>query len=120
MSSRTDDQNDVGPDSLDSTIRWALYDSVADAEPSPDVWNRIESRVREEKKTPAPRRRRRSGNPFSRRLWLAWLIGAGSGYPVPGDPRVAWQRRLHAHDIRAPLSMVRLLESRMPSLRIVA
>jgi hypothetical protein len=111
MSSHSKDP-DVGLDNLDGMIRWALHEAVADAEPSPDLWERIENQVRSVE-------RRRRDRPL-RRLWLSWLIGAGASYPVPADPRLAWQRHLHAFDMRASLSMVRILESSMPVLRVVA
>jgi hypothetical protein len=119
MSSRRDDQDRSNTDGLDSLVRWALQDSVADAEPSPQVWERIKGRVLDDAaiaKARSPRWRRLP----SSRMWLSWLVGAGAGYPVPGDPRAAWQRRLHAFDMRAPLSVMRIVEGQMPVLRVVA
>jgi len=104
---------------LDSLIRWALHDSVADDEPSPEVWKRIQQDIVNERRTAVARTPvRPHGKP--RRLWLGWLLGAGAEYPVPGDPRFAWQRRLHAFDMRAPLSIVRIVEGKMPTLRLVS
>ena len=48
MSSRKRDKEQLVNDSLDGLIRWALHDSVAGAEPSSQVWERIEGRVVEE------------------------------------------------------------------------
>jgi len=119
MSSHRDDQDRSNSDGLDSLVRWALHDSVADAEPSPQVWERIKGRVLDDAAITKAHRPRRRRLPSSR-LWLSWLVGAGAGYPVPGDPRAAWQRRLHAFDMRAPLSVMRIVEGKMPVLRLVA
>ena len=106
-------------ESLDGLIRWALQDSVADAEPSPRVWERIRQQAANERlaaSPPSPPRRR--GLP--RRLWLTWLIGAGTDDPMIGDPRSAWQRRLHAFDMRGTESAVRIVEAKMSAMRMVA
>jgi hypothetical protein len=119
MSLRRSDKEQLVDDSLDGLIRWALHDSVADAEPSPQVWERIRQRVVEDAEgAMAPSSARRRVLP--RRLWLAWLIGAGADYPVLGDPRAAWQRRLHSFDMRASLSVVRIVEAKMPTMRLVS
>jgi hypothetical protein len=109
----------VVDDGLDSLIRWALYDSVADAEPSPQVWENIQESIASERKTTVARGPARR-KIMPRRLWWGWLLGAGAQFPVPGDPRFAWQRRLHAFDMRAPLSIVRMIEGKMPTLRLVS
>ena len=105
-------------DNLDGLIRWSLQDSVAGAEPSPQVWERIQQHVKaaEVAQMEPPAR----DSIWPRRPWLGWLLGAGADYPVPGDPRSAWQRRLHAFDIRASSSVVRIVEGKMPGLRMLA
>jgi hypothetical protein len=113
------DHGHDGHDGIDALIRWALHDSIAEAEPSPILWDQIQRRIQQEQEItePPPRRRQRY---FARRSWLGWLIGAGANYPVPGDPRAAWQRRLHGFDMQASLSIVRIVEGKMPALRVVA
>ena len=117
MSSRRADRERHVNHELDSLIRWALHDAVDGEEPSPQVWERIQQRISDDVSaagaSPPPRL-------FSRRLWLGWLIGAGANFPVPGDPRLAWQQRLHAFDVRAPLSVVSIVEGKMTALRLVA
>ncbi len=117
MSSRRAERDRRTHNEFDSLIRWALHDSVAAEEPSPDVWEQIQQRIADDATVA------RAAPPsriFSRRLWLGWLIGAGANFPVPGDPRLAWQRRLHAFDVRAPLSIVSMVEGKMPLLRLVS
>ena len=119
MSSRKNDQEQWVNDSTDNLIRWALHDSVAGAEPSSRVWERIEGRIAAEMgNAVAPLQPRRKV--FWRRLSLAWLVGAGADNLVPADPRFAGQRRLRAYDTRTPQSVVRLVECTMPALRLVA
>jgi hypothetical protein len=119
MSLHRADRDRLLDDNLDSMLRWALQDSVASVQPSSQVWERIEQQVVEGVESAAidPPTRRRA---FSRRPWLGWLLGAGADFPVPGDPRLAWQRRMHAFDMRASLSVVRIIEGKMPTLRMVA
>jgi hypothetical protein len=119
MSSRKANHEWSANDALDGLIRWAIRDSVADQEPSPDVWECIQQSLAQDYETVAPRSR------FSLRIappraLFAWLVGAGADFPVPGDPRLAWQRRLCACDVRATQSIVRLAECTMPALRMVA
>ncbi len=119
MGMHSADKDGIANDGLDGLIRWALQDAVAGAEPSPQVWERLQQRVLDDGASavagPPPRKR-----PFTPRPWLAWLIGAGANYPVPGDPRLAWQRRLHGFDMRASLSIVRIIEGSIPVLRMVS
>jgi hypothetical protein len=112
------DKDQYIDDNLDVLLRWALQDSVAGAEPSSQVWQRIQQQIEggEPVVTDPPARHRVR----SRRPWLGWLLGAGASFPVPGDPRSAWQRRLHAFDMRASLSIVRIVEGKMPSMRMVS
>jgi hypothetical protein len=117
MSSRRADRERQADHAFDSLIRWALHDTVDGAEPSPQVWERVQQRVSDDVSaagTSPPSRL------FSRHLWLGWLLGAGADFPVPGDPRLAWQRRLHAFDVRAPLTVVSIVEGNMPALRLVS
>jgi hypothetical protein len=106
-------------DSLDGLIRWALHDSVAGAEPSSQVWERIEASVVEEleqaAKLPQPR-----SQTYRPRSWLAGLLGAGARNLVPGYTRSAGQRQLHAFEFRASQSGVSLVECTLPVLRLVA
>jgi hypothetical protein len=113
-----EDKDRFAEDGLDGLIRWALHDSVADAEPSPLVWERIQQRILDERETTTPSLPRR--RIWSRSMWLGWLVGAGANCPVPGDPRLAWQRRLHAFDMRGSMSIVRIVEGGMPVLRLVS
>jgi hypothetical protein len=106
-------------ESLDGLIRWALHDGVHGAEPSPQAWERIQTRIRDGADSAVARPRKRQ-NPLSRRSWLGWLVGAGADFPVPGDPRAAWQRQMLAADMGMSLSIVRIIEGRMPILRLVA
>lgn len=119
MSSHKREKEKQINDSLDGLIRWALHDSVADAEPSPQVWERIRQQVANEPlaASPPPSSERKI---LPRRLWLTWLIGAGAEQPMPGDPRLAWQRRLHAFDMRGPASVVRIVEAKMLAMRMVS
>jgi len=119
MSLHSTDKDRFTNDGIDDLIHWALRDSVAGEEPSPHVWERIQGGVlarREAALASRPRRRKA----LKRRLWLSWLVGAGANFPVPGDPRIAWQRRLHAFDVRAPLSVLRMVEGKMATLRLVS
>jgi hypothetical protein len=117
-SHRVDDEWSTN-DSIDGLIRCALYDSVAGEEPSPQVWERIQGHATEEREQVALHLRIQRGM-RSRRSWFAWLIGAGATFPVPADPRLAWQRRMDTYDARPPQSIVRLAECSMPVLRLVA
>jgi hypothetical protein len=119
MSSHSADTGKANDERLDYLVRWALHGAVADAEPSPHLWERIQTRIIDgagAATADAPARRKSS----SRRGWLSQLAGAGAPYPVPGDPRLAWQRRLHAFDMRASLSILRITEGKMPFLRLVS
>jgi hypothetical protein len=109
-SHRVDDEWSTN-DSIDGLIRWSLQDSVAGAEPSPQVWDRIQQHVAEEREQVAVHLRIQRAM-RSRRSWFAGLVGAGAAFPVPADPRVAWQRRMNAYDVR-------LAECSMPVLRLV-
>jgi ABC-type dipeptide/oligopeptide/nickel transport system ATPase subunit len=45
MSSHRTNKGKSTNKSIDYLIRWALHDSVADAEPSPQIWERIQERI---------------------------------------------------------------------------
>lgn len=106
-------------DGMDHLISWALQDSVAGAEPSPQVWERIQQSIADNdaivvEDAPAWYR------VLLRCLSARWLIGGGQASSVPGDPRLAWQERVRAFDMGASLSVVRIIEGNMPFLRLVA
>ena len=107
----------VDEEKLDQLIYRALHDSVADADPSPQVWERIQKSVLEDAGAAvvtAPAKQ--SALPWYARL--GQLMGVGVS--VTGDPRLAWQRRLYAFDMRAPVSVMRIVEGRMAMLRMVS
>jgi hypothetical protein len=43
------EKNPYPNDEIDTLVRWALQDSVADEEPSPEVWHRIRARLEQPK-----------------------------------------------------------------------
>ncbi len=55
-------------DEVDALVRWALRDSVAGEEPSPEVWDRIRARLGQSKVQPHFRRKR------SLSVQLSWLV----------------------------------------------
>ncbi len=120
MSLHRADKEKLVDEYLDGLISWALQDSVACAEPSPQVWERIQQNVIEGAENAAANPPPARDLGFPRRPRLGWLVGAGAEFPVPGDPRLAWQRRLHAFDMRASLSIVRIVEGKMPAMRMVS
>ena len=105
-------------DGMDYLISWALQDSVAGAEPSPQVWERIQQSITDNdvtvKDAPA------WYQVLLRYLSARWLIGGGQASSVPGDPRLAWQERVRAFDMGSSLSVMRIIEGNMPFLRLVA
>ncbi len=114
-------------DGVDYLISWALQDSVVGAEPSPQVWERIQQSIADNAATAA------ADAPawydaLLRRLSARWLIGSGEASSVPGDTRLAshkdtgtmWQERVRAFDVGASLSVMRIIEGNMPFLRLVA
>ena len=62
------EENPYQSDEMDALVRWALRDSVAGEEPSPEVWHRIRARL-EQLKTKSPPRRGRVLSPQ-----LSWLV----------------------------------------------
>ncbi len=114
-------------DGIDCLTRWALQDSVVGAEPSPQVWERIQQSIADNAATAA------EDAPawyeaLLRRLSALVLIRSGEASSVPGDPRLAshrdtgtlWQERVRAFDVSASLSVMRIIEGNMPFLRLVA
>jgi hypothetical protein len=118
MNSHKREKGNQVNDSLDGLIRWALHDSVAGAEPSSQVWERIEARVAEELEQAAKLHQSRSQT-FRPRSWLARLLGVGLHNRVPGYPQSAEQRRLYAN-MQATQSGLRLVEWTIPVLRLVS
>ncbi len=127
MSLRKMKSKEYFDDGIDCLTRWALQDSVAGAEPSPQVWERIQQSIADNGATII------ADSPawyevLLRRLSARWLIGGGEASSVPGDPRLAshrdtgtvWQERLRAFDMGASLSVMRIVEGNMPFLRLVA
>jgi hypothetical protein len=55
-------------DEMDALVRWALRDSVAGEEPSPEVWDKIRARLEQPEAQPYPRRRE------GLVLQLSWLV----------------------------------------------
>jgi hypothetical protein len=119
MSSHNAETEHLAGDILDGLVRLILRDSVMGAEPSPLVWERIQDQVQQEAKTP-PKPARLLSRWFSRLGWLGWLLGTGASYPVSGDPRVAWQGRLHPFDTGASLLVARMVEGSMATMRLVS
>jgi hypothetical protein len=119
MNLRRVNRDQSAEDNVDRLIRWALHDSVAGAEPSPQVWDRIQRGITGQAKAQAV-----SAPPWYaalfRRLSARWLVGAGAPSPVHADPRLAWQRRMQAFDADASLSVLRIIEGQMPAMRLVS
>jgi hypothetical protein len=61
-------------DEVDALVRWALRDSVAGEEPSPEVWHRIRARLEQPKVQP---RLRRKGALSVQLSWLVQLLVLG-------------------------------------------
>jgi hypothetical protein len=68
------EENPYQSDEMDALVRWALRDSVAGEEPSPEVWHRIRARLEQPKVQSHPR----SGRFLSPQLsWLVQLLVLG-------------------------------------------
>jgi hypothetical protein len=119
MNLRRVDRDQSSNDNVDRLIRWALHDSVAGAEPSPQVWERIQQSITDQAKSQAVSAPRWYEILF-RYLAARWLVGAGAPSPVRGDPRLAWQQRMQAFDADASLSVLRIIEGQMPAMRLVS
>jgi hypothetical protein len=61
-------------DEVDALVRWALRDSVAGEEPSPEVWHRIRARLEQSKVQPHLRRK---GTLSVQLSWLVQLLVLG-------------------------------------------
>jgi hypothetical protein len=61
-------------DEIDALVRWALQDSVAGEEPSPEVWHKIRARLEQPKAQFLPRRKRLLSTQLS---WLVQLLVLG-------------------------------------------
>ena len=61
-------------DEVDALVRWALRDSVAGEEPSPEVWHRIKARLEQPKAQFHHRRKRLLSAQWS---WLVQLLVLG-------------------------------------------
>ena len=64
----TVEENTYRNDEVDALIRWALRESVAGEEPSPEVWDRIRARLEQSKVQPHLRRK------GTLSVQLSWLI----------------------------------------------
>jgi hypothetical protein len=68
------EENLYQDDEIDALVRWALQDSVAGEEPSPEVWRKIRARLEQPKAQFHPRRKRPLSAQFS---WLVQLLVLG-------------------------------------------
>jgi len=62
------EENRYQSDEVDALVRWALRESVAGEEPSPEVWDRIRARLEQSKVQPHLRRK------GTLSVQLSWLI----------------------------------------------
>ncbi len=112
------DESKFHDDNIDHLIRWALHDSVAGAEPSAQVWERIQQGIADCETATA------SAPVWYRALWqrltARWLAEVGVHVPAQGDVQPSGQGRMYAFDMRAPMSMVRIIEGKMPVVRLVS
>jgi hypothetical protein len=83
MSSHRADRDPFLDESLDGLIRWALHDEVHGAEPSPQVWERIQTRIRHEADSAVARPTQNPVAAFVAR----WLV-SGASFPCsrPAPP----------------------------------
>ena len=70
----TVEENTYRNDEVDALVRWALRDSVAGEEPSPEVWYKIRARLEQPKTQLHPRRGRLLSAQLS---WLVQLLVLG-------------------------------------------
>jgi hypothetical protein len=68
------EENSYQNDEIDALVRWALQDSVAGEEPSPEVWHKIRARLEQPKAQFPPRKRRVLVAQLS---WLVQLLVLG-------------------------------------------
>ncbi len=62
------EENTYRSDEMDALVRWALRDSVAGEEPSPEVWDKIRARLEQPKAQPHLRRK------GALSVQLSWLV----------------------------------------------
>jgi hypothetical protein len=72
--SRGEEDTYCNNDEVDALVRWALRDSVAGEEPSPEVWDRIRARLEQSK---VQRHLRRKGTLSVQLSWLVQLLVLG-------------------------------------------
>jgi hypothetical protein len=121
MSSRKTDPDLTTNDNLDHLIRWSLHFSVAEAEPSDAVWERIQQQVALKIEADAVP----SGIPahiklWFKRLWQGWTAGLETPPPIASDPLLQWHRQNHAMDQRTLRMGVSVIEGNLPVLRLVS
>ena len=68
------EENTYRKDEVDALVRWALRESVAGEEPSPEVWDRIRARLEQSKVQPYLRRK---GTLSVQLSWLVQLLVLG-------------------------------------------
>jgi len=68
------EENTYRNDEVDALVRWALRESVAGEEPSPEVWDRIRARLEQSKVQPYLRRK---GTLSVQLSWLVQLLVLG-------------------------------------------
>jgi hypothetical protein len=121
MSSHKTDLDLTTNDSLDHLIRWSLHFSVAEAQPSDAVWERIQQKVTVEMEADAPP----TGMSARLKLWLkrllqGWVAGLETPPPTVSDPLLQWHRQNHAMDQRTLRMGVSVIEGNLPVLRLVS
>ncbi len=98
MNSRENAQQDI---TIDSLIRWALHDSVAGAEPSPQGWEQLKQRITTDRANPLRPARR------------AWSLSLSR-------PKFAWHLPLYDLGANRLVHAMRTVERGMPILRLVS
>jgi hypothetical protein len=95
MNSRRLDR-ECSDNDMDCLIYWALHDAVADARPSPQVWERVQQRIADDAGVVAL-------NYFARCGALLWrLLDLWLNAPVPRDlSKRSWQQRTLARALVA-------------------
>ena len=84
---------DQSLDTIDELIRWALLDEVAGEEPSPQVWQNIQTRLKARSwAMPGQSRVERPWRQFASVL-QAWTLGLIAPLDANWDPRLAPRER---------------------------